>query len=144
MRREDVTLLVLASADGSAYSPVQIQKTLFLVTENVPSLISSGDGYNFMPYDYGPFDKAVYDDLRQMEISGLVEIAPASDARWKSYRATEHGLKTAEQLKRQLDKDTGKYLRALSSWVRSLSFSKLVSAIYKEYPEMKQNSIFNK
>ena len=34
------------------------------------------------------------------------------------------------------------YIRSASNFVRNHSFSKLVSAIYKAYPEMQANSVF--
>jgi hypothetical protein len=41
-----------------------------------------------------------------------------------------------------LGKNTISKIKILSEFVRKLSFSELVSAIYKEYPEMKKYSIF--
>ena len=34
------------------------------------------------------------------------------------------------------------FLTRLGTWVRSLGFKELVSAIYREFPEMRANSVF--
>ena len=62
MTPKDWTLLVLASA-GGPLSPVQLQKTLFLIDRNL-SRAQRGVTrfYNFRAYDYGPFDSAIYTD----------------------------------------------------------------------------------
>jgi hypothetical protein len=41
-----------------------------------------------------------------------------------------------------MDKKAIAYIRQASEFVRSLSFTQLVSAIYKAYPEMRENSVF--
>ena len=64
MKRNELCLLMMALANGNPYTPVQVQKALFLATENLPSLLGKSPKYTFVPYDYGPFDKQVYQDLR--------------------------------------------------------------------------------
>lgn len=142
MRRTDLSLLMLALAEGKPYSPVQIQKSLFLATRNLPHLFEDNPPYNFVAYDYGPFDKAVYEDQRELERKGLAVVALAPHGRWNEYRATQGGIEAARELKASLDSDDLEYLKEMSNWVRGLSFSQLVAAIYKAYPEMKENSIF--
>ena len=61
MTRQDWLLLVLAAADGKPLSPLQLQKSLFLVGYDLARLVGS-DFYTFRPFDYGPFDAAVYRD----------------------------------------------------------------------------------
>ena len=39
-------------------------------------------------------------------------------------------------------RETADYIRQLLVWVRRLSFSSLVAAIYREFPDMKENSVF--
>lgn len=142
MKRADLALLMLGLSEGRPYSPVQIQKALFLVTRNLPDLVDDGPGYDFQPYDYGPFDKAVYEDLRVGQADELVAIEEASYGRWNEYRATDYGIEKARALQLQVNKDQLEFLKELSAWVRRLSFPQLVSAIYKDYPEMRENSIF--
>ena len=142
MTRKELALLMLALAEGKPYSPVQIQKSLFLATDNLSDLLDQNSSYNFEPYDYGPFDKVVYDDLRELEHEGFAEITTAPSGRWNEYRATREGIEAVQNIKNSLAGNDRKYLIEMSSFVRSLSFSQLVAAIYKAYPDMKENSIF--
>lgn len=142
MKRKELALLVLALAEGKPYSPVRIQKALFLATSNLPQLVDKGPSYSFQAYDYGPFDKAVYGDLRELASDGLAELPSAWHDRWTEYQCTSAGQEEAQRIKDQVADDELEYLAEVSKFVRSLSFSQLVSAIYKAYPEMKKNSIF--
>lgn len=139
MRREHVTLVMLASAEGKTFTPVQIQKAVFLLTREAPELFSEGPGYNFRPYDYGPFDSSVYDDIDASIRQGEAEIIYG---RPRLYRATESGVNRANDLIEGLDPKDVEYIESVSQFVRSRSFSDLVSSIYRQYPEMRANSIF--
>jgi hypothetical protein len=139
MRREQVTLMMLASANGRSFTPAQIQKALFLLSREAPELFSEGSQYNFRPYDYGPFDSAVYEDIEASVRQGRAEIIGG----WvRSYRATPAGVEEGKQLLEAAKEDDRDYVRKVSDFVRSKSFSDLVSSIYREYPDMKVNSIF--
>ena len=95
MKRSDLALAMLGLAEGHPYTPAQIQKALFLVTRNLPQVVSRGSGYDFQPYDYGPFDKSVYADLRDCARRGLATIEDSPGARWPEYRATSQGVAIA-------------------------------------------------
>jgi hypothetical protein len=73
MTRQEFMLAVLAAGNGEAHTPVQAQKLFFLLDRTVPAGIG-GPWFNFQPHDYGPFDKAVYEDLRALAAKGLVAI----------------------------------------------------------------------
>jgi hypothetical protein len=46
------------------------------------------------------------------------------------------------ELAKELPQEATDYIKSAGEFVRRLSFNKLVSSIYKEYPEMRANSIF--
>jgi uncharacterized phage-associated protein len=140
LTREDIVLAALAPAGGATFTPVQVQKLLFLIDRNVAGLLG-GPFFDFEPYHYGPFDKQVYSTLDQLATSGLVEIV-AGSGNWREYRLTQTGLSKGDNLLSQLDSRSADYIRKASEFVRRLSFSRLVSAIYKAYPEMRANSVF--
>ena len=142
MKREDLLLAVLAAAEGRAYQPVQIQKVMFLLDQNVPELITDGDGYNFEPYDYGPFDKQVYKDAETLNSFDFAEITSSPNGRWKRYAASGEGLERGEAILDSLSEAHKNYVCAISEWVRSLGFNQLVKSVYEAYPDMKRNSIF--
>lgn len=142
MNRRDLLLAVLACSDGRPYSPVQIQKAIFLVSRNMPSLISQGPRFNFTPYDYGPFDSSVYSEAEILQDQGYAIVAPSNSGRWSTYAASDAGLGAGREILTRLPPAAREYLASVSRWVRSQSFSSLVKSIYDAYPEMKVNSIF--
>jgi hypothetical protein len=139
MNRVDWNLLVLAAAEGKPLDPAQLQKVLFLLQDKVPGALA--DGYHFRPYHYGPFDPDVYSDAEFLAQDGLVSIVAAGGG-WKTYAATDRGLAKAKCLVDGADPSAVAYARRVVQWARGLSFNQLVGAIYREYPQMRVNSIF--
>jgi hypothetical protein len=139
MDKRSVILMGMAPAAMDLHGPVQVQKLFFLIDRNMAEIIG-GPVFNFQPYNYGPFDKAVYETLEALVQDGLVEIVP--ERSWKSYRLTSAGQSEGEKLLAGIPDPYKAYVVNLSHFVRSLSFSQLVSAIYKQYPEMRANSVF--
>lgn len=141
MRKKEIILAVLSAAKGAIHTPVQIQKLLFLTDKKIPNLIN-GPYFTFIPYSYGPFDVEIYDLLEELAQEEDVEIISTPSLRWAKYQLTINGQKKGERILNTLNKKVVEYIKTLSSFVRSLSFAELVSTIYKEFPEMKENSIF--
>lgn len=141
MKDRDVVMAALAAAKGATYTPVQIQKLLFLLDRKLVTELK-GPYFNFEPYDYGPFDRRVYEVLESLENEGLVEIIRAQNLRWKKYRTTSEGQRKGEEILSTIEPGIAERIISLSNTVRRLSFGELVSAIYKAYPEMKVNSVF--
>jgi len=141
MKRRDWTLLVLAVAEGKPLTPVQLQKVLFLIGQNVPQE-HRPEFYDFVPYDYGPFDVTVYQDAESLQKDGLACIRPVPGRQWSEYAATRAGLEVAERIKKSLAPWITKYIQALVEWASNLSFQEIVRAIYKAYPAFKKKSVF--
>lgn len=142
MERPEFVLAAMAPAGTDPYSPVQIQKLLFLLDMNVADA-TGGPHFNFEPYDYGPFDKAVYAVLRDLQDSGLVEILPGQGLKPRSYRLTMQGWTRGKRHLAALPADVKEYTEDLVASIRAMSFAELVSAIYRLYPKMQENSVFN-
>jgi len=138
MTRRELILAALAPAQGASHTPVQVQKLFFLIDRNIASQVE-GPHFNFRPYHYGPFDEEVYQELNKLAASGHVDI---DQGKWKTYRLTVTGQKEAEELLAKFDPKAADYIKRISQFVRSLSFTKLVASIYKKYPEMRANSVF--
>lgn len=102
-----------------------------------------GPFFNFEPYHYGPFDRAIYDELLALADNGLIEIVGTPYSRARSYRLTAKGLERGKRALSQVSEPIQEFMRKLSSFVRSSTFVQLVSAVYREYPEMRVNSVFN-
>ncbi len=140
---KDWTLLVIAAAPLGPLEPVQLQKSLFLLSRNLDKkALSVTSFYKFAAYDYGPFCGEAYADAEQLEREGLVTIERPPSIRFKLYRATEGGQARAIELRAGLQERTRKYLDAVVAWCHALGFNELVTSIYRAYPEMRANSVF--
>ena len=138
-RLEMVLAALAAGGEGATFSPVQVQKLFFLIDRRASHLVN-GPHFAFRPYDYGPFDSAVYDTLDSLGFQGSVQIQGAG--KYRLYSLTAGGFSAGHGTLSNLPASTAEFLRALARWVLSLNFKALVSAIYEAYPDMKANSIF--
>ena len=141
LSRSEYVLAVLASCEAGSLSPVQVQKLFFLLDKNAAHLVS-GPHFDFQPWDYGPFDRAVYNVLESLEPQGMVDIVEDVSPRSRTYRITALGLQRGSELAARLEEGATDYIRRLSDWIRGLSFAQLVSAVYAAYPDMKARSVF--
>jgi len=143
LKPADWVLLAIDASSAKSLSPVQLQKALFLFTRNLDSAQRmTSSFYQFEPYDYGPFDRTVYDDAEALEKSGYIVIdCPHSTGR-RRYSATAAGSQRAASIRESLRLETREYLDRVVAWMTGLTFNGLVKAIYKEYPEMRVNSVF--
>ena len=139
MKRRNLMLAAMSVANGEVHTPVQVQKLFFLIDKEIPKLVS-GPHFDFKPYNYGPFDQDVYRELELLATAGLVELVPQST--WSSYRLTQEGQSKGDKYFGVLKPKASEYIAEASKFVRSLSFTQLVSAIYKAYPKMRERSVF--
>lgn len=145
LQRRDWCLLVLGAAGGAALQPVQLQKSLFLIGENVKPTASghSRGFYAFEPYDYGPFDSDVYADAEWLAAEGLAMITQHPRGSFRQYAATPEGVRRAQALAETLPIEVREYVQSVVDWARARSFNEIVRAIYKKYPEQRARSVFN-
>jgi len=140
MTRHELILAAMSPARCGTFSPVQIQKLFFLIEQNISDQVD-GPHFEFVPYHYGPFDKEVYEEIDSLAAAGLTELS--RDGRWTSYRLTEAGQQKGEKALKLLRPEAQDFINRTTTFVRSLSFTKLVASIYKAYPEMRENSVFS-
>jgi uncharacterized protein len=127
--RQKVVLAALAAERSSAFAPVQVQKLFFLLDQNIADDFG-GPQFNFEPYDYGPFDRAVYSELEALAQKGLVAIEAAPGASRRKFSLTAAGYDAGRAAFAQLNGRAQEYLTRVSAWVRSLSsLSWLVSVV---------------
>lgn len=140
--RQELVLAALAAGQStSELSPVQAQKLFFLLDKNVAGALG-GEQYSFKPYDYGPFDSAVYSDLDWLSLPQEACVEVVRNGNYRTYRLTDQGRARGLERLNGLDAETRDYFGRAKDWVKSLSFQALVRAIYQAYPEMRANSIF--
>src|SRR5690349_4704331 len=142
MRRADWTLLAISSATQRGLTPVELQKSLFVLSREVPHNQLGTEFYTFVPYDYGPFCSAIYDDARLLESEGLVTISQTANG-LRIYSPTPSGMTVAQMLRRARE-GAADYLATVVKWAQSLSFAQLVQSIYNRYPDTAVNSVFAK
>lgn len=139
MNRRNVVLAALAAGGTYRYTPVQVQKLMFLIDRQISKRIG-GPFFDFRPYHYGPFDSAVYSVIDGLVEEGLAVID--GSGKFRTFSLTAEGLKAGAEQLAKLDPKVRAFFEETSAFVRAQSFSSLVSAIYKAFPEMKQNSVF--
>lgn len=139
--RQEWLLMALAHRKGQPMTPAQIQKAMFLMAAEAPHLVGQGF-YNFVPYNYGPFDANVYHDLDVLAERGLVTGDSFPGRSWRMYAVTPAGLVEAARAEQAANHQGVGYLEKVVDWVSSMSFPQLVRAIYAKYPKYKANSVF--
>lgn len=135
-----IVLAAMSPAGGGRYSPVQIQKLLFLIDREISDLVG-GPWFAFQPYHYGPFDKRVYAILEALAEQGQVEIGDCL-TNCRSYALTPEGLVSGREALGTLAAPAQDFIKRASEFVRGNNFAALVAAIYKAYPDMRRNSVF--
>ena len=71
--RQKILLLVFQNLRNSKkLDPIQIQKTIFLIEKECIENKSLTKTFNFVPYNYGPFDKDIYNDYNEGPLSGFL------------------------------------------------------------------------
>lgn len=140
MNRDEVVLAAMAAAPGRAFQPVHVQKLFFLLDRKLATDLG-GPHFNFTAYDYGPFDQAVYATLEGLNERGLVAIDKEPDS-VRAYKLTDAGNAAGRTELEGLSAEARGRIEKLATFVASLSFRDLVSAIYRAYPEMKAKSVF--
>lgn len=138
-RRQLMLAAMAAGGDNASYLPVQTQKLFFLIDREA-SHVFNGPHFNFQPYDYGPFDRLVYDCLDYLNAESAVVVS--NNGRYRSYRLTPSGYLEGRNVLDGMTPQAKDYLQRVAGWVRALNFQQLVTAIYNRYPEMKVNSVF--
>ena len=141
MTRNEIVLAALAPAHGKQHSPVQVQKLLFLLDREAFKIVD-GTHFNFKPYNYGPFDKAVYQVLD--ELDELEQVTIRSGGWQRTYALTPTGQNEGDRLLGELSDAAQGYIRRASAFVLKLNFLQLVSAIYKAYPTCRRTASFDR
>ena len=145
MKKKDFVLAVMGLFPDQTFTPVQVQKLFFLVDEKLPAYSDCPKGvpyFQFEPYDYGPFDRSVYDVLDSLRQEGFVDLIGNHWNPRRAYEVTNDGIKKGKLLVKQIPEAPRAYIKALGNWVFSVTFAQLISTIYQAFPEMKVNSVF--
>ena len=143
MENRDFVLLAVAAGESKALTPVQLQKSLFLIKEGLSKAgAAEMPSYDFEPYLYGPFDIDVYKDAELLHEEGTVLRFRSRSGSLVETMVTPTGLAQARSLEEGLPAHVVAWLHETVAWVQSQSFRELVGSIYKQYPEYRKDSVF--
>jgi len=137
MDRQDWVLLALSFGGAKGLSPVQLQKSLFLLGKEIPEVTNF---YQFYAHNYGPFCKDIYTDAEHMAEAGLVAIE--RPRAYSTFLITPAGQARINGVRAEIPNRAFTYLQDAVAWTQKQSFSGLVRAIYDKYPEYRVNSVF--
>jgi len=141
MDKESITLLVIAADPDGGLSPVQLQKSLFIVGQSGLEELPA-DYYEFSPYNYGPFTSEVYSVVDILEGQEMVRKVITGGDDFYRYALTPAGRARAEEVRKGSHGSLCDYIDTTVRWVCSLSFDELLRAIYAKYPGYAINSVF--
>lgn len=140
MKKIDWTLLAIAAGKERGLTPVQLQKSLFLLGEKYRKSVGR-KFYDFVPYNYGPFDPAIYRDAEELVEKKFI-IIERSGRSWPEYLITKAGLEHVDEILQDAPTSAVEYIDRTVKWAQSLSFSELLRSIYAHYPKYRTNSVF--
>ena len=134
---DDVLLLLADGAQGRfPLDPVRLMKGAFLVVERGRS--DWGGLFNFVAYDYGPFDRRVYDVRDRLTQDGFLEVIPG---RYDSYRLSQQGQERVKEISPELGEDAD-WVRRVGRYVTTRSFEQLLDEVYEAHPNFAVRSRF--
>jgi len=139
MDRQDWVLLALNFGGAKGLSPVQLQKSLFLLGMEVPE-VGPRNFYEFYAHNYGPFCKEIYTDAEHLAQENLIVIERTPSH--SMFLITAIGEARVAHIKPEVPPRTWEYLRTAVEWTQQQSFSGLIRAIYDKYPAYRINSVF--
>ena len=133
--------------DSPGLDPVRIVKGCFVISQaSSLAVLPEEAKYSFIPYDYGPFSREIYDDLDRFRLHDFVATTVVPGRNWRLYRLSEKGKRLVEHNRRLFPwlGDCQPYIGRVYHWVSSLTFPRLLKSIYTHYPQYAVNSIFKK
>ncbi|MGA7732570.1 MAG: hypothetical protein WCD37_15025 [Chloroflexia bacterium] len=142
LTRKDLILLFLAVANNRPITPVQLQKGIFLLQEELPPDFIKFEPYRFEPWKWGPYSVAIYTDVFELASRGYV-VADKPNARDypQEYRATGHGIEYGTQILTKIPEKINKQIRSIVSKVQNTQFASLLRELYAKYPDYAVNSV---
>ena len=142
-KKQLVLLRFIALGGEREIDPVRLMKGLFVVAQESPSTwLKKSERYDFTPYNWGPCSFDIYNDLRRLQVSGLISARSEYGRTWDTYAITVAGNAQAEQAASHLGQELDGYIQIVRNWVSSMSFTDLLKEIYKRYPDSAVNSVF--
>jgi hypothetical protein len=117
---KDWLLLAIAAAGEAGLSPIQLQRSLFLLSQKRKTHVGP-DFYQFESGDAWPFSRALYEDLDAFVAAGDVVKEYRPESTRSVFRLAESGRTLAEELQPRLKPEASSYLEEAVAWVTEQS-----------------------
>ena len=123
---------------GEIRGKTKLQKLVFLLDKELN--IIKDQGYNFVPYKYGPFSKELIEDVEMLILTGLVETKEevkefnGEEVTIVSYRLSERGKNIARQIYDKLTYEEKRRINKLKEY-NAMSARTLTEYVHRRYPE---------
>jgi uncharacterized protein YwgA len=140
-----VPLALLDAMGGEIEGKTRLQKLAFLLDEE--GLGEKFDAYSYRKYDYGPFSKALLEDVEALEDKGLVKIlrrqTVAGNKRY-DYRLEDAGEEAVSDLSNRTEdiSEVFEAARSITSEYGDLPLRDLIERVYEKHPEYTKNSVY--
>ena len=147
-------LLPLALMDAKDGEPIEgrtrLQKMVFLLQKELEQREQFGGTvptYDFIPYDYGPFSRDLYDDLDAMIDQQFVDDAeePLQSGKVKYiYEIEDDGQELVKsEVKRWEEvQEVLNVAREVKREYNDMLLSDLIEFVYSEYPDYAERSVY--
>lgn len=150
MHRKLLPLALMYAGDGEPIEGrTRLQKLVFLMQKRLEEAGEDplqSDDYEFVPYDYGPFSKELYDDLDETIARGMVEGREedlGEDKVKYDYEIQDYG---EQWVRDQLSKEEAQRILELAEEIKDefgdVYLSDLIDEVYSRYPKYAENSIY--
>jgi len=150
MHRKLLPLALMYAGDGEPIEGrTRLQKLVFLMQKRLEEAGEDPlqtDDYEFIPYDYGPFSKELYDDIDKTMARGMVEGREedlGEDKVKYDYEIQEDG---EQWVRDQLAKEEAQRVLRLAEEIKDeygdVYLSDLIDEVYSRYPKYAENSIY--
>ncbi len=139
MNRSDLVMAAMSAGGPKAsFDSLGIQKLLFLIDAEIPDLVE-GPHFAFEAYRYGPFDAAVYRVLGDLTPRGHVRQEEREG--YTRYALTGEGYRVGSRIAGALSAEARDFMERAARWLLLSTFRRIVTTIYRRYPEMAQKSV---
>jgi len=146
INRELLPIALLQANDGEKVDGrTRMQKLVFLIQEEFEDADRQLPGtYTYVPYDYGPFARSLYDDLDRLKKESVIEEKKTemADGTIKyEYELTDQASDYLSQVPKQKLQRTLELAEQIKSDFNDTRLPKLLDYVYSEYPEYAENSV---
>jgi len=138
----DVVLALLgAIPDRPIINRIVLMKESFLSEkEAFPELHVNSEPLRFIPYDYGPYSRAVDSGVNDLQTRGLISVLSSSQGKKQIFSLTDAGKQAATKILSSLTPEQVERLRRKRKGWDQLGYYGLLRKVYEEYPSYRSKS----